>query len=454
MTVSFGGLATGLDTNSIIDAIMNVERQPLTRLKTDKTWLNNRLSAFSDLDSKLKSFQDSITDLGDPDVLQKRSVNLSSSDYFTATASSDALVGTSYQVEVVSIAQVQKSVSDSGFADKTSNTFGTGTLSLTVGGTTSSIEITSENNSLEGIMQAINDADLGVSAAIINDGTASPYRLMLTGKDVGTAFSLDSSGLSGGSDSLGTFTVTQDATQAHVRIDGVDIYSKNNTISEAIPGVTLDLIDDSAGKTVNVDVSLDKATIKAKMEDFVKGYNEVISFITSQSTMGDTDPGILDGDAGINSIKRHLQNMLTEPYANSGVFSTLSELGLETQKDGTLVLNDEKLSDAIDNKLDSLVSLLAGDDGKSGLAKGFQEYLDSMTDASDGMLAGRRQSINDNIKQIDDQIERTEARLAKREETLRAQYNSMEKLVSQWSSTGDYLTQQLKTISNLYQKKG
>ncbi len=454
MTVSFGGLATGLDTNSIIDAIMKVERQPLTRLKTDKTWLNNRLSAFSDLDSKLKSFQDSITDLGDPDVLQKRSVNLSSSDYFTATASSDALVGTSYQVEVVSIAQVQKSVSDSGFADKTSNTFGTGTLSLTVGGTTSSIEITSENNSLEGIMQAINDADLGVSAAIINDGTASPYRLMLTGKDVGTAFSLDSSGLSGGSDSLGTFTVTQDATQAHVRIDGVDIYSKNNTISEAIPGVTLDLIDDSAGKTVNVDVSLDKATIKAKMEDFVKGYNEVISFITSQSTMGDTDPGILDGDAGINSIKRHLQNMLTEPYANSGVFSTLSELGLETQKDGTLVLNDEKLSDAIDNKLDSLVSLLAGDDGKSGLAKGFQEYLDSMTDASDGMLAGRRQSINDNIKQIDDQIERTEARLAKREETLRAQYNSMEKLVSQWSSTGDYLTQQLKTISNLYQKKG
>ncbi|HFQ89350.1 MAG TPA: hypothetical protein ENK27_04650, partial [Desulfobulbus sp.] len=329
-----------------------------------------------------------------------------------------------------------------------------GTLSLTVGGTTSSIEITSENNSLEGIMQAINDADLGVSAAIINDGTASPYRLMLTGKDVGTAFSLDSSGLSGGSDSLGTFTVTQDATQAHVRIDGVDIYSKNNTISEAIPGVTLDLIDDSAGKTVNVDVSLDKSTIKAKMEDFVKGYNEVISFITSQSTMGDTDPGILDGDAGINSIKRHLQNMLTEPYANSGVFSTLSELGLETQKDGTLVLNDEKLSDAIDNKLDSLVSLLAGDDGKSGLAKGFQEYLDSMTDASDGMLAGRRQSINDNIKQIDDQIERTEARLAKREETLRAQYNSMEKLVSQWSSTGDYLTQQLKTISNLYQKKG
>ncbi len=452
MTVSFGGLATGLDTNGIIDAIMGVERQPLARMESDKTWLNNRLSAFSELDSKLKSFQDSITDLGNPDVLQKRSVDLSSSDYFTASVSSEALAGTRYQVEVVSIAQVQKSVSDSGFTDKTSNTFGTGTLSLTVGDTTSSIEITSENNSLEGIMQAINDADLGVTAAIINDGTASPYRLMLTGENVATSFSLDSSGLSGGSDSLGTFTETQTATQAQVRIDGVDIYSESNTISEAIPGVTLDLIDVSAGETVSVGVTLDKAAIQANVEEFAKGYNEVIQFITGQSTMGDTDPGVLAGDAGINSIKRHLQNMLTEPYANSGVFSTLSELGFETQKDGTVVVNDEKLSDAIDQNLDSVVSLLAGDDGESGLAKNFQDYLDSMTDSADGMLAGRRKSINDNIKQIDEQIERTEARLAKREETLRAQYNAMEQLVSQWSSTGDYLMQQLNSISNLNQK--
>ncbi len=453
MAISFGGLATGLDTNGIIDAIMGVERQPLARMETDKTWLNNRLSAFSELDTKLTGFQDAISDLGNPDVLKKRSLTLSSNDFFTATASSEALAGTRYQVEVVSIAQVQKSVSDTGFTDKAANSFGTGTLSLTVGTTTSSIEITAENNSLQGIMQAINDADIGVSAAIINDGTDSPYRLMLTGENVGTSFSLDSTGLTGGTESLGSFTDTQAATQAHVRIDGVDIYSENNTISEAIPGVTLDLVDVSAGETVNVGVTLDKSSIQASVEKFVKGYNEVISFITGQSTMGDTAPGVLAGDAGINSIKRHLQNMLTEPYANSGIFTTLSELGLETQKDGTLVVNDEKLAGAIDNNLDSVVSLLAGDDGKSGLAKNFQDYLDAMTDSTDGMLAGRRKAINNNIKQIDDQIERTEARLAKREETLRAQYNAMEQLVSQWSSTGDYLMQQLNSISNLYNKK-
>ncbi len=452
MTISFGGLATGLDTNGIIDAIMAVERQPLARLETDKTWLNNRLSAFTELDSKLNTFLDSITDLGDPEVLAKRSVSLSSSDYFSATVSSEALAGTSYQVEVLSIAQVQKTVSDAGFADKTSNTFGTGTLNLTVGTTTTGIDITTENNSLEGIMQAINDAGLGVTASIINDGTASPYRLMLTGEDVGTSFSLDTTGLTGGTDSLGTFTDTQTATQAHIQVDGIDIYSDNNTISEAIPGVTLDLTQTSTGTTTRVDVELNKTSIQSTIEEFAKGYNEVVQFITGQSTMGDTEAGVLAGDAGINSIKRHLQNMLTDPYSNSGVFSTLSELGFETQKDGTIVVNSEKLGDAIDNNLDSVVSLLAGDDGQSGLASEFQDYLESMTDSTDGMLAGRRESINNNIKQIDAQIERTEARLAKREETLRAQYLAMEQLVSQWNSTGDYLMQQLDSISGLTKK--
>ncbi|WP_456384399.1 flagellar filament capping protein FliD [Desulfolithobacter sp.] len=452
MTISFGGLATGLDTNGIIDAIMNVERQPLVRLEKDKTWLNNRLSAFSELDSKLNTFLDAISDLGNPEALAKRSVSLSSSDYFSATVSSEALAGTSYQVEVLSIAQVQKTVSDAGFADKTSNTFGTGTLSLTVGATTTNVDITTANNSLEGIMQAINDAGLGVTASIINDGTASPYRLMLTGDNVGTSFSLDASGLTGGTDILGTFTDTQTATQAHIQVDGIDIYSDSNTVSGAIPGVTLDLAQTSIGTTTKVDIALSKTKIQATIESFAKGYNEVVQFITGQSTMGDTTPGVLAGDAGINSIKRHLQNMLTEPYANGGIFTTLSELGFETQKDGTVVVNKDKLSSAIDNNLDSVISLLAGDDGQGGLAKNFQDYLESMTDSTNGMLAGRKESINNNIEQIDSQIERTEARLAKREETIRAQYLAMEQLVSQWNATGNYLMQQLDSISGLYKK--
>ena len=111
MSIQFGGLATGLDTSSIIDQLMNIERQPLTRLEADKTWLNNRLKAFTELDTRLKAFSDSIKDLNYRDTLLKRSTTLGSEEFFTASASRDAMPGASYEVEVVSLARVQKSVS-------------------------------------------------------------------------------------------------------------------------------------------------------------------------------------------------------------------------------------------------------------------------------------------------------------------------------------------------------
>jgi len=465
MTIQFGGLATGLDTSNIIEQLMNAERIPITRLESDKTWLNNRLTAFTQLDAKLKTFADTIKNLGDADTLLTRAVKQSSKDYLTATVSSEALAGTSYQVEVISLAQVQKSISASGFASKTSLSFGTGNLNLTVDGTSHSIAITAENNSLEGIMKAINGADLGVSAAIINDGSGTPYRLVLAGENVGQTFSLDGRGLTGGTDTLGIFNVdgvvdpvtgdpitnppVQVATQAHIKVDTVDIYSDSNTLTEAIPGVTLDLLQAETGKTTNLTINLDKNSIKATIQAFAKGYNEVVSFITGQSVVDGEGGGVLNGDSGINTIKRRLQNMLTEPLANSGVYTTLSQLGFKTQKDGTLTVDDTVLSKAIDTNLGSVVSLLAGEGGKTGLAKKFQDYLASMTNTSTGMLKGRKDSINTNIKRIDNRITSMEARLEQRQKTMEAQFSAMETLVSGLNSQSSYLTQQMDAISNI-----
>lgn len=459
MAIQFGGLATGMDTNAIIDKLMSLERLPITRLEADKTWMNNRLSAFTELDKKMHSFLDSIKNLGDADSLQKRSAKLSSEDYLNASVSSEAMPGTSYQVEVQSLAQVQKSVSLAGFAGKESSSFDTGTISITVGTTSHSVEITDENNSLEGIMQAINDADIGVKAAIINDGSENPYRLVLTGENVATDFSLDDSGLNSGTgtDTLGTFEgpggttnpPTQEATRAHLFIDGIEIYGDSNTLTEAIPGVTLDLVQAKTGETTNISISLDKSAIKSTIEEFAKGYNEVISFITGQSVIEEEGGGILSGDSGINSIKRHLHNMLTTPFSNSGVLDTLSQLGFETQKNGTLTVNDEVLSAAVEDNLESVTSLLSGEDGKDGLAKQFQDYLESMTSSTTGMLQGRKTSINSNVKRIDNRIETMETRLTQREKTLRAQFTAMEQLVSGFNAQSSYLTQQMTAISNI-----
>ena len=450
MAIQFSGLASGLDTSSIISQLMSLEQLPITRLQADKTWQSNRLAAFTELDTRLKSFATAITTLSTADTLQQRAVKQNTTDYLTASASSTALAGGRYQVEVVSLAQVQKSVTQTGTASKTSSTFGTGTLDLTVGSTSNSIAITASNNSLEGIAQAINDAGLGVSAAIINDGSANPYRLVLTGNDVGKTFTLDSSGLVGGADTLGGMDPpVQAASRAHVRIDTIDVYSDSNTLTEAIPGITLDLVQAKEGSTTTLNVSIDQSSIKSAIQAFAKGYNDVVSFITGQSVIDEQGGGVLGGDAGINAIKRRLQNMLTTPFANDGVFSTLSQLGFQTQKDGTIIVDDKMLGKALDNNLDSVVNLLAGKGGSKGIAAQFQDYLNSMTSSTTGMLQGRKTSINDNIKQIDTRIASLQARLDQRQKTLEAQFAAMETLVSSLNSQSSYLNQQMTALSNM-----
>jgi flagellar hook-associated protein 2 len=415
------------------------------------------LTAFSALDTKLQSFSSSITNLGDADTLLKKSVTQSSSDYLSASVSSDAQAGASYQVEVVSLAQIQKSVAVTGVADKTLANLGTGTLNLTVDGVSHSIDITSANNSLQGIMQAINSANLGVSAGIINDGStspdngltpATPYRLVLSGANVGKTFSLDSSGLTNGA-TIGAFNTVQPATQAHVRVDTTDIYSDSNTLTEAIPGVTLNLLQAKTGTNTTLNVSLDKSSIKSSIQAFATGYNAVVSFITSQSVINGSGGGILNGDSGLSAIKRHLQSMLTSAFPNAGSLKSMSQLGLETQKDGTLKVNDTTLSAAIDNNLDGLVNLLAGTGNAGGLGKQFKDYLSSLTNSTTGLLQGRTKATNDNLKNIANQITITQTRLDQKQKTMEAQFSAMETLVSGLNSQSTYLTQQMSAITNI-----
>jgi len=459
MTISFGGLASGMDTAGLIDALMAAERGPLNRLEADKVWLSSRLAAYTAFDVKLNTFQENIKVLDDRDQYYKQEVSSASDDFFTATASIEALENTSYQIEVESLAQVQKSYSntvdgannDIGFSSKSDLILGTGSFIITVDGEDKTIEITDENNSLEGLMKTINDGDVGVSAAIINDGSDSPYRMTFTGQTVGSSFTIDTTGLTGGTESFQNFEVSQPSTQAHIIVDGLDIFSDSNTISEAIPGVTLDLLKAEIGTETQISINRNTEAVAKNVKDFIAGYNEVVSFVTSQSTIGDSDSGILSGDSGLSSVKRHLQDMLTTLTDNSGSFRTLSQLGLETQKDGTITLNSEILDKAIESDLDSIVSLLNGEEnGSGGIAEDFNDYLGSLTDNISGLLAGREESITSNISRLDARIVQTEMRLAKRQETLSAQFNAMEQMVSVMNAQSDYLTQQMSAMADIW----
>jgi flagellar hook-associated protein 2 len=451
MAISFGGLATGLDTNSLVTQILQMEKRPLTRLENDKAWNGNRLAAFGQFEGKLQSFLTKVQDLDTADKLQPKTAKLSAEGFFKATAATDALPG-SYQVEVVSLAQVEKEVSQ-GYADKAAKSFGTGTISLTVGDADPvDIAIDAENNSLEGMMQAINDAGAGVTASIINDGTGSPFRLVLTANEVAKAVTLDVAGLAGGTYDNPAFTETQTGLKAHVRVDGIDIYGTGNTIKDAIPGVTLDLAKAEEGTNTTLTVATDEAAIKKKIQAFVAGYNDVVSFVTKQSVIDGSAGGILKGDSGLNSIKRRLQDMLVSAVDGGGSLKTLSQLGISSQKDGTLKLDDAVLTKAMQENLGDMAGSLAGGDGTAGVATGFKDYLKSVTHTTDGLYAGRKASIDSNLKRINKGIEQTNARLEQREKALRSQFNALEKLVSAMNSQSAYVSQQMTMLNNMWSR--
>lgn len=424
--ITFGGLASGLDTESIITAIMDVEREPLTSLENDQAYLENETSAYSEFDSKMSALLTAVEEIDTLEELSSYSATSSASSELTATADSDASAGT-YKIEVVSLAELQKDVSPEGFADSSSETL---SGSLTIGETT----IDYANVSLSGLVSLINDADSGVSASIINDGTDAGYRLLLSGDEAGVATEV----LGSGSISIDTATNghTRESAKAHVIIDNIDIFSTSNTITDAIAGVTLDLYDSSdVGDTLTLTIGTDEAAITQKLDDFVSAYNDIITWISEQA---DADWG---NDSSIRSVKSKMQSLLSTQVETGGAYSSLVALGFKTDfETGKISYDSDTMSAAIEDDLGSLSSLFSGDDENAGIADMFVDYLDLKTDSYDGLYAMRAESNESRISRLDNSISTMEMRLEKREANLRAQYTALELLMSEMTSQMSYLT--------------
>lgn len=439
--ITFGGLASGLDTDKIITALMDAEKAPLTRLENDKSYLNTRLSAFSDFDQKLKALETAFENIDSTDEFRSYSATAASEEYFSIQASSSAKAG-SFNIEVVNLAQVQKTASV-GFASATTSLFSAGTIDIN--GTAIAVE---DGDTLADLVDKINNANTGdtatgVSATLISDGTANGSRIVLTGKDAGTTFTASASGVSADGQDL-TFTTTQTAQQATVKVDGLTIVSNNNVLKNAIPGIELSLLKtNAANETTQLNVDVDKEGIKTKLNAFVSAYNDIINFIADQQ---DTSWA---NDSGMKSVKRRLQDMLIEGVSGSGSLHRLTEIGISTNKDdGTISLNSTKIDKLISGDLQGLENLFLGEDGAEGINDIFLNYLNGLTDSTDGLYAARKKSTDSAIKGIERNIGNMELRLEKREASIRAQFESLELLMSSMNATSTYLTQQISAMNS------
>jgi len=475
--ITFSGLASGLATDDIVSKLMAVERQPIDDLNTQKTNEATKLEAYDQLNTTLTDLQTAVAAMNITSDVRTTKASLSSNAPFTATLN-DAATG-SYSVAVEQLAQVQKDVS-TGYDSQTTGFFNSGTL--TINDTTdpsnpkalAAISIDPTNNSLLGIKAAINaqSGTTGVTAAIINDGKSTgAYHLVLTGKDASTVFSLTSASTTSSGTDLST-TNFQVAKQAKVLIDGTEVVSNSNTLANVYNGVTLNLNATSpttgSGTSLTytpteMDIVADPGTLKDKISTFVTSYNKVIDWInqgyvvkTAAETAAAKAAGQVDvlsdylrGDATVRSIKQSLQSILTNSVGNSSnSLHTLNDIGISTNKDGTLTMDSTKVDDAVTNNLDGLVSLLAGSGTTDGVMKKFNAFLVTTEDPTQGMYATQKADYTTKAAQIDADIAQKEPLMTQMEATLRARFTAMETLVSTLNAQSSYLTQVFGTTSS------
>ena len=377
-------MSSSIDVSTIVENLMYVERAPVRIMESKVSTLEGKVGAYQSLNTKLSALADKLNTLlfGSSDapltqpysfadrlsksIFAQSEMISSDEDAISATASGVA-AGGSYAITVSSLAQAHTMISSS-FADATSTSIGTGTVTITGGsGEPVTLTLNDTNSTLNGLRDAINNAQAGVTATIINDGSSTPYRLMLTSNDTGTAnaFTVTSS-LSGGQSP--TFSQTQAATDAQFTVNGVSIIKSSNTISDVIDGVTLTLKNQTAAP-VTLRAQRDTDAIVTALNEFVTAYNAVNSFINSQFTYNaDAEgAGILAGDSTLRRVQSLLQNPLSQsvknPYTNLAV---ASQAGLEFSRDGSLSLNESEFREAIGNNFTAVAALFLGDGTPAG----------------------------------------------------------------------------------------
>jgi len=355
-TISFGGIASGLDTGAIIDALLGVKAKPISLLSKQKTDFNLLKSKYKALESKVQTLQDAADDLKKSSDLLAFTAASSDTTVATASANGNAAEG-SFNLTVNSLAKSQSDGSNT-LADFDTTSAGTGTISITIDGTQHDIAIASGASTLEDVQHAINDADIGVSATIVNTGTASnQYELVLTSDETGTdnSFSVDTSGLTGGA--LTGFSSLQVASNASITVNGLTVERSSNEFDDVVAGVSFTAFNTGAS---TITVNSDKSAIKEKIEKFVAAQSDLVSFINGEISVPDGAEvgGSFNGESAVVSIKSQILNTISQGGFPGGSLSTLAQVGIELSSDGTMTFDQAKFDSAAEDSLDDVVAML------------------------------------------------------------------------------------------------
>jgi flagellar hook-associated protein 2 len=449
MAIQLGGLATGLDTNALIQQLMAVEQRPITLLQTQKVKFQAQSTAFQDLNAKLLALKTKADDLRDPATLLARSATSSDEDVAVASATPGSLRGT-FTLAVTQLARgsiAAAATTTAALSDTVAS--GTGTFAFTLGasGTVVSVPLTS-STTLGDLVKAINEENAGVKASVVNAGTTTTpaWKLSLTSVTTGAANNIIV--VTDGT-TLGV-TNTQTALDAAFSVSGLGDFTRStNTFSDVLEGVSVTL---KGGGATDLVLDVDSGGTRNRLQGLLDAYNNVIRTIDGQSLAtknsdGTLTPGAFTGDV----VPRQLRSTLAAAIRSSlpGTIHTLAELGITTQKDdGTLTLDGAAFDRELGEDPAGVTRLLAGTSTQDGVADILSNALDEATRAVTGTIATRQDGITSSVRALDRQIASAQDRLDSTEQVLRAKFTALEQTVSQLQSTGTSLLNQLSQLNS------
>lgn len=447
MALSLGGLASGIDTGSLVDGLMGVARQPVNALTTKKSEVDAASQTISNLSSRLSALKTAALALS-------TSVGFSS---FTASSSDAAVVATatgsastsSYSINVTALARAQKTRSQS--VASSSTALGTaGSLAIKIGtGDPINVAITA-TDTLSDVAAKISASGARVAASVMNDGTGS--RLILQGLDTGAenAFTITETNVSFGlNDSGATYEAAQDAA---FTVDGMAVTSKTNQVTGVVAGVKLALTKVTTSPAT-VQVSTDPAALKTKVTAFVNAYNDFVN--SGHAAAGyagtkATNP-TLAADSAVRTALHRIGGLMSNAVpGTSGTYRTFANIGITGRRDGTLAFDTAKLEAALTADPASVRKLFVTDaaTGATGLMSTFMSTVDGLITGEGSPIQARLTSLGTRSKRLSDQATKMETRLKDYEAQLKKQFTQMDQLVGKYQAMQSSVTSITKTSSS------
>ena len=473
-SISSLGIGSGLDLNTLLSGLKTAEQAPLAAIQKQQASYTTKLTAYGQLSSTLGTLRSAAAALSTATLFEGVKATSSATDVLTAKALATAVNG-SYAVNVTQLAQAQ-SLAANGVLSSTSpigggtvtidfGTIGGGTFDAATGkhtgasftpGTAVATPITiAANSTLENIRDAINaSADSGVTASIVNDGSATPNRLVLTSTKTGEAASMKitvtgdaalSNLLANDPTATQNLRQTAAAQNTELTVNGIGITSATNTVEGAVQDVTMSV---SKMGATTLSVQKDTGSVQSAVNDFVSAYNNlqtVSARLTAYDAASQSGAALM-GDSTLRGIQVGIRSALTAPQADDGSGLTmLSQIGISFDEYGKLALDATKLTAALGSKMGGVANLFSG--GTGGYGTAMAELVSSYTDTTGGVLTAASKGISKTLdslaKQYTSTSERAEATVAR----YKTQFSQLDLMMSRMNQTSSYLTAQFDAMN-------